>query len=249
MKLDIIGDIHGCLDELLDLLDKLKYHQNNGIYSHPHGNKIVFIGDITDRGPDSIAVIRLVYQLVMEQKIAYYVPGNHCNKLYRFFLGNRVQEKHGLETTVAEWKSLNESQQMDIQEKFMTLYEKAPLYLHFEDMKLVVAHAGIKEHLIGQKDGHTKSFVLYGDVTGQTDHQGKPIRRDWAKHYRGEPWIVYGHTPVIEPRQINRTINIDTGCVFGNKLTAFQFPEQTIISVPSNQSFQPERFTDFPDNP
>lgn len=115
MKLDIIGDVHGCLDELLELLDKLDYYQNQGFYSHPHGNKIVFIGDITDRGPDSIAVIRLVYQLVMEQKIAYYVPGNHCNKLYRYFLGNRVQEKHGLETTVAEWKSLNESQQMDIQ--------------------------------------------------------------------------------------------------------------------------------------
>lgn len=248
MQLDIIGDIHGCFEELLELLDKLEYYQKNGAYSHPHGNKIVFIGDITDRGPESIAVIQLVYQLVVEQKIAYYVPGNHCNKLYRYFLGNRVQEKHGLETTVAEWKNLNESQQKNVQKTFMILYEKAPLYLHFEDRNLIVAHAGIKEHLIGQRDKRTKSFVLYGDVTGQTDHQGRPIRRDWAKHYQGEPWIVYGHTPVLEPRQINRTINIDTGCVFGNKLTALRFPEQTMISVSSKQPFQPERFTDFKDD-
>ncbi|MFD1415330.1 bis(5'-nucleosyl)-tetraphosphatase PrpE [Oceanobacillus jeddahense] len=247
MQFDIIGDIHGCLEELLELLEKIHYRQEKGEYFHPEGNKIVFIGDLTDRGPNSIAVIKLVYQLVAEQKIAYYVPGNHCNKLYRYFLGNQVQEKHGLETTVAEWKKLNESQKKNIQEKFIALYENAPLYLYFEDLQLVVAHAGIKENLIGQINSRTKTFVLYGDVTGQTDHQGRPVRRDWAKHYRGEPWIVYGHTPVLEPRQINRTINIDTGCVFGNKLTAFQFPKQTIISVPSKQPFQPDRFTDFAD--
>ncbi|WP_080874967.1 bis(5'-nucleosyl)-tetraphosphatase PrpE [Oceanobacillus timonensis] len=245
MQFDIIGDVHGCLDELLELLDKLKYRQENNMYTHPDDHKLIFVGDLTDRGPNSIAVIQLVYQLVIEQKIAYYVPGNHCNKLYRYFLGNHVQEKHGLETTVAEWKELDESQKQNIQEKFMTLYEKAPLYLYCKETNLIVAHAGIKEDLIGLKNSRTKSFVLYGDVTGRTDHQGRPIRRDWAKHYKGELWIVYGHTPVLEPRQINRTINIDTGCVFGNKLTAFQFPKQSIVSVPSHQPFQPDRFTDF----
>ncbi|GEN88050.1 bis(5'-nucleosyl)-tetraphosphatase PrpE [Oceanobacillus sp. FSL W8-0428] len=245
MQLDIIGDVHGCLDELLELLETLEYRQENSSYAHPGGNKLVFVGDLTDRGPNSTAVIQLVYQLVREQEIAYYVPGNHCNKLYRYFSGNQVQEKHGLETTVAEWKSLNEAQKKNIQEKFMTLYENAPLYLYFENLKLVVAHAGIKENLIGQMNSRTKTFVLYGDITGKTDHLGRPIRRDWAKHYKGEPWIVYGHTPVLEARQINRTINIDTGCVFGNKLTAYQFPKQRIVSVPSKQPFQPDRFTDF----
>lgn len=245
MQLDIIGDVHGCFDELLELLETLEYRQMNSLYSHPGGNKLVFVGDLTDRGPNSIAVIQLVYQLVIEQEIAYYVPGNHCNKLYRYFLGNRVQEKHGLETTIAEWKRLKEDQKKNIQEKFMTLYENAPLYLYFKNLQLVVAHAGIKENLIGQMNSNTKTFVLYGDITGKTDHRGRPIRRDWAKHYKGNPWIVYGHTPVLEPRQINRTINIDTGCVFGNKLTAFQFPKQRIVSVSSKQAFQPDRFTDF----
>ncbi|MFD1066014.1 bis(5'-nucleosyl)-tetraphosphatase PrpE [Oceanobacillus locisalsi] len=245
MQFDIIGDIHGCYDELLDLLKQLCYQQKNGQYSHPEGNKLVFLGDLTDRGPNSIAVIQLVYQLVIEQKIAYYVPGNHCNKLYRYFLGNQVQKKHGLETTVAEWEKLDINQKEDVQEKFMTLYEKAPLYLYCKDMKFIVAHAGIKEGFIGQNNSRVKSFVLYGDVTGKTDHHGKPVRRDWAKHYHGEFWIIYGHTPVLEPRQINQTINIDTGCVFGNRLTAFQFPKQNIVSVPSKQPFQSDRFTDF----
>ncbi|GIO22527.1 bis(5'-nucleosyl)-tetraphosphatase PrpE [Oceanobacillus sp. J11TS1] len=245
MSFDIIGDVHGCIDELNELIQKLGYTKKKGKYIPPSGRKLIFLGDITDRGPNSIAVIELVYQLVMEQKIAEYIPGNHCNKLYRFFSGNNVQQKHGLETTVAEWKHLKVQEQIQMKEKFMSLYEAAPLYLHFKEENLVIAHAGIKESFIGMTTGRVKSFVLYGDTTGQTDEQGRPIRRDWARNYQGKAWIIYGHTPVLEPRKVNRTINIDTGCVFGNKLTALQFPEQNFVSVISKQPFLPNRFTTF----
>jgi protein phosphatase len=106
MKIDIIGDIHGCLSELKDLTLKLGYKWVNGIPIHPEDRMLGFLGDLTDRGPASLNVIEIVWQLVIKEKKAYYTPGNHCNKLYRFFLGNKVQIAHGLETTVAEYESL-----------------------------------------------------------------------------------------------------------------------------------------------
>lgn len=109
----------------------------------------------------------------------------------------------------------------------------------------MIAHAGIKESLIGRYDKKVKTFVLYGDITGEKLPDGRPVRRDWAKQYTGERWIVYGHTPVLEPRFVNKTVNIDTGCVFGNKLTAFRLPEEKIISVASKQPFNEEKFSYF----
>ncbi len=123
------------------------------------------------------------------------------------------------------------------------LYENAPLYLDLPEIDAIVAHAGIREDLIGRKDKKVKTFVLYGDITGETLPDGRPVRRDWAQHYHGgDKWIVYGHTPVLEARFVNKTVNIDTGCVFGNKLTAFRLPEEKIISVPSKQPFVEEKF-------
>jgi protein phosphatase len=241
MKIDIIGDIHGCYDELVALTKQLGYEWKDGIPVHPKGRKLGFVGDLTDRGPQSLKVIETVYNLVTKQS-AYYVPGNHCNKLYRFFLGRNVQITHGLETTVAEYKALSSEQQAEIRQKFMNLYENAPLYAIIDNGKLIIAHAGIRGDYIGRYDKRVKTFVLYGDITGETHPDGTPVRRDWAKHYKGSSWIIYGHTPVKEPRIMNRTANIDTGCVFGGKLTALRYPEMETVSVPSSMPFVPEKF-------
>ncbi|QDP39802.1 bis(5'-nucleosyl)-tetraphosphatase PrpE [Radiobacillus deserti] len=241
MKVDIIGDIHGCIDELVELFQELGYQWEQSFPVHPDGRLPIFLGDLTDRGPNSIGVIDLVYQMVVNDK-AKYVPGNHCNKLYRFFLGNKVKEQHGLETTTAEYRQLDSKRQKEIQHHFMTLYEKAPLYLELPEVNAVVAHAGIREDLIGQSGKKVQTFVLYGDITGETHNDGRPVRRDWAQHYTGNRWIVYGHTPVRTPRKVNKTINIDTGCVFGNELTAFRLPEESLVSVPSKQPFVEEKF-------
>jgi len=242
---DFIGDVHGCYEELCQLLSKLGYQKEQNSYIHPDGRIPVFIGDITDRGPNSLAVIDLVYQMVIEQQKAKYVPGNHCDKLYRYFLGNKVKLVHGLETTVAELAALSDKNQWVVRHQFMALYTKAPLYLELEDIQAIAAHAGIKESLIGRTDKRVKSFVLYGDTTGEFHPDGRPIRLDWAKNYHGTHWIVYGHTPVKAPRLMNHTINIDTGCVFGNMLTAFRLPEAETVSVPSLQPYDETRFTSF----
>lgn len=246
MKIDVIGDVHGCIDELHTLFKELGYQYKNHYYLHPAGRIPVFAGDLTDRGPNSLEVIRLVYRMVIKKNKAKYVPGNHCNKLYRFFLGNNVKLQHGLETTAAEYASLNKKEQKLIRNQFMKLYEDAPLYLEIPEVNTIVAHAGIKEEFIGRTDEKVRTFVLYGDIIGKFDANGMPIRRDWAKYYHGDRWIVYGHTPVKSPRIVNNTINIDTGCVFGNALTALQLPEHTTISIPSNQPFNEEKFRSFP---
>lgn len=242
MHIDIIGDIHGCFEEFHELTKKLGYDWTSGYPIHPDGRLLGFVGDLTDRGPHSLKVIEVIWKLVIEEKKAYYVPGNHCNKLYRYFLGNKVQIKHGLETTDAEYKTLDNSHQRKTRQKFIELYEQNPLYQVLDNGKLVIAHAGIREDYIGQKNSKVKTFVLYGDITGEKHPDGSPIRRDWAKKYKGSAIICYGHTPVKEPRVIGNTYNIDTGAVFGGHLTALRYPEMELVSVPSSMPFVSEKF-------
>lgn len=241
MKLDIIGDIHGCFQEFEALTLKLGYEWKNNVPVHPKKRTLAFVGDLPDRGPLSLKVIEVVWQLVMKHG-AFYSPGNHCNKLYRYFLGNKVQISHGLETTVAEYLDLDKKQQKKVQTKFMELYEKAPLYQVLDNSKLVIAHAGISQELIGKSNSRVKTFVLYGDITGEKHPDGSPVRRDWAQSYKGKALIVYGHTPVKEVRWVGNTVNIDTGAVFGGKLTALRYPEKEVVSVASTMPFVEEKF-------
>ncbi len=241
MKIDVIGDIHGCIEEFKALLSQLRYSEVNGVYKHAEGRKLAFVGDLTDRGPDSIGVVKIVSTLV-EERLGYYVPGNHCNKLYRFLLGNKVQHTHGLETTVAEFEALSGAEQESFRKTFIKLYEGAPLYQVLDKGKLIVAHAGIKKEYIGQQGKKVKTFVLYGDITGEFHENGMPVRRDWAQEYDGDAWIVYGHTPVREVRIVNKTANIDTGAVFGGKLSALRYPEMETVSVDSGMPFVKEKF-------
>lgn len=242
---DVIGDIHGCYDEFVSLTKKLGYEWDEGFPVHPKGRLLAFVGDLTDRGPESIKVMEMVYKLVVEEKLAYYTPGNHCDKLYRYFLGRKVQITHGLETTVAEYQKLSAKEKAKVISHFMKLFEQAPLYLQLDYGKLVIAHAGIRQDYIGKTGKKVKTFVLYGDITGETNPDGTPVRRDWAKQYAGDAWVVYGHTPVIEPRQLNKTWNIDTGCVFGGMLTALRYPEMETVSVPSTMPKVIEKFRKF----
>lgn len=242
MYLDIIGDIHGCFVEFEELTKKMGYDWSTGLPVHPDGRHLAFVGDLTDRGPESIKTAKLVWDLVVNKKSAFYVPGNHCNKLYRYLLGNKVQTTHGLETTVSEYMSMNPEMKNDFRERFLRLYESAPLYHVLDQGRLVIAHAGIREDYIGTNNSKVKTFVLYGDITGQSNPDGTPVRRDWAKNYQGKAAVVYGHTPVREPRVLNNTYNIDTGAVFGGNLTALRYPEMELVSVPSTLPFVPEKF-------
>lgn len=238
---DIIGDIHGCYEELLQLIERLGYMKHETIYTHPDNRKLVFVGDLTDRGPESVRCMQFVIDHV-KHDMAYYVPGNHCDKLYRLFQGRNVQIMHGLETTVSELSKLSQDTKQQLKSDFIKLVEKSPYYATLDDGKLIVTHAGISENLIGKNNKQVRTFCLYGDVTGEKDPDGFPVRRDWAQNYEGDRWIVYGHTPVKKPRMVNRTVNIDTGCVFGGFLTALRYPEFEYEQVASSMPYVAEKF-------
>jgi protein phosphatase len=245
LKYDIIGDIHGCYTELMLLLHKLGYSTDTGIPIHPDGRIPAFVGDAMDRGPNSLQTLELMFNL-QDAGILIYAPGNHCNKFFRFAKGNKVHQTHGLETTVAELDTKPIEERKRILERYIRFYEVLPLYHILLDGELIIAHAGIREDMIGVGTSEKiRVFVLYGDITGKKLPDGRPIRRDWAKHYKGKAFIVYGHTPVSKPRFVNTTANIDTGCVFGGELTALRYPEMELVSVPSTLQFIPEKFTSF----
>ena len=234
---DIIGDIHGCFDELVQLLKELGYEistQSDGetIVEPPQGRKAIFVGDFVDRGPKVAEVLRLVMGM-QKTGAAICVPGNHDVKLVRALRGKNVNPTHGLAESLSQLKKTSTAFKTQVAEFLDGLVSHCVL----DNGRLVVAHAGMKAELQGRASGRVREFALYGETTGETDTFGLPIRSNWADEYRGDAMVVYGHTPVAESQWVNRTINIDTGCVFGGKLTALRYPEKELVSVPAHRTY------------
>ncbi len=234
---DIIGDIHGCFDELVQLLKELDYEistQSDGetIVAPPQGRKAIFVGDFVDRGPKVAEVLRLVMGM-QKTGAAICVPGNHDVKLVRALRGKNVNPTHGLAESLSQLEKTSTAFKTQVAEFLDGLVSHCVL----DNGRLVVAHAGMKAKLQGRASGRVREFALYGETTGETDTFGLPIRSNWADEYRGDAMVVYGHTPVVEPQWVNRTINIDTGCVFGGKLTALRYPEKELVSVPAHRTY------------
>jgi protein phosphatase len=233
---DIIGDIHGCYDELIALLATLGYaEQPGGAWRHPENRKLVFLGDLVDRGPKSPWVVRLVMESA-SAGTALCVPGNHDIKFMRKTWGKDVQITHGLAESLEQFEQ-HETEHRGFSRTAAEFINKLVSHYVLDDGKLVVAHAGMKESMQGRGSGAVRDFAMYGETTGETDEFGLPVRYNWAAEYRGSAMVVYGHTPVPEPEWLNRTINIDTGCVFGGKLTALRYPERELVSVPAQRTY------------
>jgi len=233
---DIVGDVHGCYEELSTLLGQLGYRIENGQdgpkATPPDGRKAVFVGDLVDRGPRIPDVLRLVMRMVAEGT-ALCVPGNHDMKLMKKLKGRDVQMTHGLADSVQQL----DKESPEFKQAVIKFLDDLVSHYVFDDGKLVVAHAGMKEEMQGRGSGKVRDFALYGETTGETDDYGLPVRYNWAAEYRGTAMVVYGHTPIAEPEWLNRTINIDTGCVFGGKLTALRYPEGELVSVPALHTY------------
>ena len=236
---DIIGDVHGCFDELVALLESLGYgitppgSAGDGYaVAHPEGRKAVFVGDLVDRGPGVVNVLKLVMSMV-EDGAALCVAGNHESKLVRKLKGRNVQVSHGLAESLAQL----ELETPAFQQQAKQFMDGLISHYVLDGGDLVVAHAGMKEEYQGRASARVRDFCLYGETTGETDEWGLPVRADWAAGYRGKAAVVYGHTPVTEPSWLNRTINVDTGCVFGGRLTALRYPENELVSVPAERVY------------
>ena len=252
---DVVGDVHGCLEELLALLAKLGWEVTEGPdggarrgsgeggapasrrVRHPQGRMAVFLGDLVDRGPDTPGVLRLVMDMVADGT-ALCVAGNHERKLLRALRGQKARIGHGLAESLRQL----EAEPPGFVERLSAFLDGLVSHLVLDGGRLVVAHAGLREELQGRVSRGVRDFALYGETTGETDEYGLPVRYDWARAYRGRAMVVYGHTPVLDPEWVNRTICVDTGCVFGGKLTALRYPEGTLASVPATRvHYQPAR--------
>lgn len=229
---DIIGDVHGCYDELVLLLEKLGYDIQDETVIPPKGRKAVFVGDLVDRGPKTPQVLKLVMGMVSAET-AICVPGNHDVKLQKALEGRKVKLKHGL----AESMEQLEKETPEFREQARKFIDGLVSHYVLDDGKLVVAHAGMREDFAGRASGKVRGFALYGDTTGETDELGLPVRLNWAVDYRGSATVVYGHTPVPFAEWLNGTMNIDTGCVFGGALTALRYPENEVVSVDSLETY------------
>ena len=233
---DIIGDVHGCADELVELLERLGYEidgSDGGFEVRPpEGRRAVFLGDLVDRGPKSPEVLRLVMGMV-RSGAALCVPGNHDAKLVRALRGRDVGLKYGLAETMERLGD----ETREFRDEVASFLDRLVSHYVLDGGRLVVAHAGLKERFQGRSSGRVRDFALFGETTGETDEFGMKVRYDWASEYRGEASVVYGHTPVPEPGWINRTINIDTGCAFGGGLTALRYPEMDLVSVPAHKTY------------
>ncbi|WP_304451894.1 polynucleotide kinase-phosphatase [Nocardiopsis sp. YSL2] len=240
---DIVGDVHGCREELEELLTALGYEVSRDERGraagarHPEGRTAVFVGDLVDRGPDSPGVLRLVMGMVADGD-ALCVSGNHENKLVRVLKGAKARVTHGLEVTLEQMGAESDGFRREV----LAFCDGLISHYVLDEGRLVVAHAGLKEEYHGRASGRVRSFALYGETTGESDEYGLPVRLPWARDYRGRAAVVYGHVPTAKAEWLNNTICLDTGCVFGGKLTALRYPERALVEVAAHRVwYEPTR--------
>lgn len=254
---DVVGDVHGCFDELWDLLGALGYARimrleaTDGLWmklEHPEGRKLAFVGDYTDRGPGSTGVLQLVRVLTLDGHLA--ARGNHDDKLARALTkeplttkGTPMRLSHGLRRTMQEMKLLTLKERGMLTEWLVALPHL--LELKVEEPanfpRIIVSHAGVPFELVDKElDGKGKAHSIYGEVLGKDPVDGWPIRgHGWRASWTEEnnALCIFGHTKVPEPERMHYTVNIDTGCVFGGALTAMRFPSLETVRIPAVKAY------------
>jgi len=263
---DVIGDVHGCHAELCALLDRLGYRVGDRDAVHPDGRRAVFAGDLVGRGPDTPGVLRLVSGMVAAGS-ALAVQGNHEAALLAALtaaaptpppalalaaVGPAVDDRTvpvgragaaaqgtpagggvaaavgGSAAAVAEVLG---RQPGGFRDEVRAFLAGLPSHLLLDGGRLVVVHAGLPRAMHGRDVPAVTAAALGGVEPG------------WADAYRGSGVVVHGHLPVRTPAWRRRTIDIDTGCVYGGHLTALRWPERALVSVPAARAYasRPDR--------
>ncbi|WP_019913350.1 polynucleotide kinase-phosphatase [Paenibacillus sp. HW567] len=247
---DVVGDIHGCYDEMLELLGQLGYAPDGaGLYRHPEGRTLISVGDVMSRGPKSLDTMRF-WKQHCAAGIARMIDSNHGWKIARYLNGRNVTLSHGDENIAAELaqyaREAGEGAASELKEELKQFLLSAPSHLVLcrEGVRrVVVAHAGIRDEYIGKQSKRIQDFCRYGDTDG-IDDNGAPVRKEWYLGHESGELIVWGHDPRPYPTVVKNTINIDQGAVFGGSLTAYRYPEQQFVSVKAYKDYAED-----PDSP
>ena len=178
-----------------------------------------------------VETVNLAMRMCAAGRSAFAVPGNHDVKLMRALSGKNVSVTHGLRASLEQIENLPEDERNAFKSEYVKFADGLVSHLWLDGGKLCAVHAGMPEDYIGRASGRVREFALYGETTGETDEFGLPIRYNWAEHYRGSTSVIYGHTPVPSAEWFNNTLCLDTGCVFGGKLSALRYPEGDLVSV------------------
>ncbi|MCT6923782.1 polynucleotide kinase-phosphatase [Metasolibacillus sp.] len=244
--IDVIGDIHGCYDEMMALIEKLGYREDNGLYIHPEGRKLISVGDIMSRGPKSLATMQFWLKQI-EAGLSFMTDSNHGWKIARWLEGRAVQLSHGdelVEQEIQQFEIIHGIEETKaLKERLAKMLLRAPSHYLIKENgigKAVITHAGIRDRYIGKNSSRIRDFCRYGDVVG-TEANGRPIRADWYADHQTSELIIWGHEPKLKPLKMNNTVNIDQGVVFGGQLTAFRYPESTFEAVTAYENYAGEQ--------
>lgn len=216
----VVGDIHGCLDEFTALLDEVGYR---------HGrDRLILLGDLVNRGPNSHGVLRLAQDLGAECVI-----GNHERRLLRY-------RDTGEESVLKSYDRDTIDNLEEADWRFMAAFLP---WVEIPRHEAVCVHAGFLPGVPWRTQGpeiFTRIQVI--------DSQGRPAKRGdapasplWAWRWRGPPFVVYGHTPQPEVERNPWSLGLDTGCVYGGKLTAALLPERRIIQIQARRNYTGKR--------
>jgi predicted phosphodiesterase len=210
----LIGDVHGCLDELHDLLKACELAK---------GDDVVFVGDLVAKGPDSQGVVQLAREIN-----ARGVRGNHDHHVltWRRKRGEapalKPHHQHVADTlSEADWKYL----------------ERLPMILRLPQYRVIVVHAGFVPG-VALADQRVENLLNLRSITPQGKaskrvHDGSP----WATTWKGPEQVVFGHDAMRGLQQHRFAVGLDTGCVYGGQLTAFILPERRLVHVPARRSY------------
>jgi protein phosphatase len=225
-KVDIIGDIHGCYDELIGVFKLLGYTFNNEIFIHEEGRKPIFVGDYIDRGMYPEKVLELLMRM-HEQHLCYCVLGNHDDKLLRYLKGNPVKLSEEMKYSVKKI-TCNDEQ---FTNRVFHFLSSLPVIIRLVKLNAVVVHGSLVTDGNGEaKASSIRHKALYGLVNGKQDDEGRPIRLPWNEDYTGEEVVVYGHEIVERLEWKNNTVDIDLGCFKTGRLGYLQLSENRLGS-------------------
>lgn len=208
----VVGDIHGCYDELEDLLEAVSFGDKD---------RLICVGDLITKGPKS----REVLERFMTEPRFSSVIGNHDLAIRRRWNGEKFKLKPSQKPT---HKALKKEK-----DRFLPFLNALPFMIDLETH--LVVHAGIRPDVALHSQTTEDLTELRSLGPDRAARDGTP----WYSEYSGEKVVLFGHWPAPEPRRGRNAIGLDTGCVYGNKLTAYILETDEFKDVPARRTYDP----------